>query len=194
MNDYKMDRYMGGKATSKLLGVHQRTLYNWEKAGHIETIRTPNGKRLYNISKYMKIYRLDEAQTDKLKICYVRVSSNGQRNDLERQIRYMRHKYPTYMIIEDIGSGINMNRRGLNRIIDLAIEGKILELVVAHKDRLSRFGYSFVERILRKYSDASIVVINSMVKKSVYEELVEDVLQVMNVFVAKMNGLRKYKL
>ena len=191
-----MDKYRGGKEASNILGVHQRTLYNWDKKGLIKTIRTPRGKRLYNISNYLINNRIK----NRLNICYVRVSSNGQKDDLDRQIKYMQHKYPKYLIIKDIGSGINMNRKGLNRIIDYAINGELSELVIAHKDRLSRsfvnkgFGYPLIERIITKYSNGKITVINKKINKSVQDEVVEDVLQIMNVFVAKMNGLRKYKI
>jgi putative resolvase len=106
----------------------------------------------------------------------------------------MKKKYPDYLIIKDVSSGINMNRRGLNKIIDWAIEGKIKEVVTAHKDRLTRFGYSQIERIIKKYSKGKITIIDKTEKKEPKEELVEDVLQIMNVFVAKMNGMRKYEI
>ena len=127
-----------------------------------------------------------------MRICYVRVSSNKQKDDLERQIKYMKRRYPTHKIVKDIGSGINLNRRGLNKIIDWAIEGKIKE-VVAHKDRLTRFGYSQVERIIKKYSGGEIKVTNKEPVREPKEEIVEDVLEIMDVFVAKINGMRKYE-
>ena len=77
----------------------------------------------------------------------------------------MKKKYPNHIIIKDIGSGINMNRKGLNKIIDWAIEGKIKEVVVAYKDRLARFGYSQIERIIKKYSNGKIIIINKKEKK-----------------------------
>ena len=118
----------------------------------------------------------------------------GQKNDLKRQKEYMKDKYPEHEIIEDIGSGINFNRRGLRKIIDLAIDGEIEEVVVAYKDRLTRFGYDLTEDIINKYSGGIIVVENNKeVKKKAKEELVEDVLQILNVYTAKMNGLRRYK-
>ena len=75
----------------------------------------------------------------------------------------------------------------------MAIEGKVGEVVVAHKDRLARFGYSQIERLIKKYSNGIIKILNDEKEKEPREELVEDVLQIMNVFVAKMNGMRKYK-
>jgi putative resolvase len=105
----------------------------------------------------------------------------------------MRTKYPDHIIIKDIASGINMNRKGLNKIIDYAIEGRIGEVVIAYKDRLARFGYTQIERLIEKYSGGKIIVLNKRETKDPKEELVDDVLQIMNVFVAKMNGMRKYK-
>ena len=66
-------------------------------------------------------------------------------------------------------------------------------MVIAYKDRLARFGYDLIERIIEDYSQGKIKVINEKKSKEAQEELIEDVLQVMNVFVAKMNGMRKYE-
>ena len=150
--------YLGGKKTSEIFGVHQRTLYQWEKKGWIKTIRTMGGKRLYDINSYARGEKIASKEDNKLDICYVRVSSQGQKDDLERQIKYMEKRYPKHVIIKDIGSGINMNRKGLNKIIDWAIEGRIREVVVAYKDRLARFGYSQIERIIAKYSQGRIKI------------------------------------
>lgn len=202
-----METYVKGKEASKILKVHQRTLYQWDKKGWIEVIRTKGNVRLYNVEKYlreikkveMKCYCEEENNLEELNkmkrinISYVRVSSNGQKDDLERQYESIKSKYPENIIIKDIGSGINMNRRGLNKIIELAIEGKVKTLVVEHKDRLTRFGYEMIENIIKKYSKGEIIIINKKDNQKPEEELIMDVMQIMNVFIAKMNGLRKYK-
>jgi len=130
---------------------------------------------------------------EKLNLCYVRVSTNGQKNDLEHQKKYMIKKYPNYEIIEDIGSGINFNRKGLRKIIKLGIEGKINKLIVAYKDRLTRFGFELIEDLIKEYSNGEIIIENEKDEKEPKDELVDDVLQILNVYTAKMNGLRKYK-
>jgi len=185
--------------------VHQRTLYQWEEKGKIKTIRTPSGQRLYNVEDFIKekenkedekcvknLNELDKKQ-ERINICYVRVSSMSQKDDLERQKNLIRKKYPSHLMIEDIGSGINLNKRGILKIIELGIEGKINELVIAYKDRLARYGYELIEHIIEKYSKGKIIIINKKDDLEPEEELAYDVLQIMNVFVAKMNGLRKYK-
>lgn len=195
--------FVGGKEASKILGVHQRTLYLWDEKGEIETIRTSGNKRLYNVKKYLLTREksanicteLDDldTKTEKLNICYVRVSTQNQKDDLERQKLLMKTKYPNYIIIEDIGSGLNLNKRGINKIIHLGIKGKINELVVAYKDRLTRFGFELIEDIITKYSNGKITIINKSEEVSQEEELVKDIMAIMNVYVAKLNGLRRYK-
>jgi putative resolvase len=102
-------------------------------------------------------------------------------------------KYPDNILVEDIGSGINLNKRGLKKIIHLAIKGRIKKLVVAYKDRLTRIGFELIEDLIKKYSKGEIVILNKKDDLEPEEQLASDVLQIMNVFVAKMNGLRKYK-
>ena len=199
------NKYIGGKEASKILGVHQRTLYQWDEKGWIETIRTNGGKRLYNVEKYLEQKRcktgvdcentlkeIDKLK-GKLKISYVRVSSNGQKDDLERQKSQMKKYYPEHLMVEDIGSGLNLNKRGIRKIIDLAIDGRIEELVIAFKDRLTRFGYELIEDLIKKYSKGKIIILNNNEQKTPEEELAYDILQIMNVSTAKINGLRKYK-
>ncbi len=203
-----MENYVSGSKASHILGVHQRTLHNWDAKKIIETIRTPGGKRLYNVKKYLEENKIkqekDEIKVDDFevaqeelnlvreKVIYARVSSLGQKSDLESQIKVLKRKYPEYKLISDIGSGMNLNRNGLRKIIDLSIEGKIEEVVVVHKDRLCRFGYELIEDLIKKYSNGKITILEELKKKEPRDELVEDVLQIMNIFVAKMNGLRKY--
>ena len=200
--------YVPAKKAKEILGVHIGTLYNWEKACKLETIRTAGGHRLYNVNKYLETYtnidyepnneniseQIEKENIEKVNICYVRVSTVNQKNDLERQKKYMTDKYPTYMLIEDIGSGINFNRKGLRKIIKLAISGKINRVVVAFKDRLARFGFELIEDLIKEYSNGEIIIEdNKEHQKEPKEELVEDVLQILNVYTAKINGLRKYK-
>jgi hypothetical protein len=194
-----MEEYLSGSKASKVLGVHQRTLMNWDAKNIIETIRTPGGKRMYNIKKYLQEIEIkqneglnNEINDNKKKIIYARVSSIGQKDDLDRQILELKRNYSDYILIKDIGSGLNMNRKGLRKIIDLSIKGEVEEVVIMYKDRLCRFGYELIEDIIKKYSNGKIIIVNKKENKEPKEELVEDVLQIMNIFVAKLNGMRKY--
>ena len=201
--------FMTGREASRILGVHQRTLYLWDTKGTIQTIRTPGNKRMYNVDKFIKDREalnkdkpvvvgnkniiIETDITTKMNICYVRVSSVGQKDDLSRQKQMMVDLYPNHIIIEDIGSGVNFNRRGIRKLIKLAIAGQINEVVVAYKDRLTRFGYELIEDLIDEYSNGKIIILNKNEDLEPEEELAIDMLQIMNVFVAKMNGSRKYK-
>jgi len=199
------DSYVSGKTAQLMLGVNQKTLYRWENGGFLETIRTPGNKRLYNIQKFIRNQQCQvnnncskmndtlKYNATKLNLSYARVSSVSQKDDLERQKKLIQHKYPKHIIISDIGSGLNLNKRGIKKIIKLAIAGQINELVIAYKDRLARFGYEMIENLIKDYSNGKIIIINSKKNIKPEEELAYDILQIMNVFVAKMNGMRKYK-
>ena len=101
----------------------------------------------------------------KRKICYCRVSNSKQKEDLKRQIEVMKKLYHLLIQILDIGSCLNLNRMGLKTIIDYAIKGEIGILVIAYKDRLVRFGYDFIERLIKDYSNREIKIENQSEEK-----------------------------
>lgn len=193
------EKFVSRQKALQTLGISPMTLLKLANDQKIEIIKTDGGQRKYNVEKYIlnnkvnaKVIQPIKNIPIKLNLCYVRVSTIGQKPDLERQKTYMKKRYPEYEIIEDIGSGINFNRKGLRKIINLAIEGKINKLVVAYKDRLTRFGFELIEDLIKDYSNGEIIIETESDKKEPREELVDDVLQILNVYTAKMNGLRKY--
>lgn len=185
----RQDRYIGGKQASEIIGVHQRTLYKWADDGKILIQRTPGGKRMYNVDKYLRERDLADA---KKKFIYARVSSPKQQEDLNRQVEFLRGMFPEHELITEIGSGVNLNRKGLRFLLDTAIRGQVAEVAIMHRDRLARFGYELIESLIKDYSGGKIVVANRKEDVEPQEELVEDVLAIMNVFVARMNGLRSH--
>lgn len=184
------NKYVSRKELIKTLNIHYHTVYNLVKNNKIETIKVGNISK-YNLDKYITDNKITIDKTIKKKICYCRVSSKKQNNDLERQINLMQLNYPNYEIISDIGSGLNFKRKGLEKIIDMAIKGEIEEVVITYKNRLARFGYELIEMILNKYSKAKITIINQDKYQTTDEELVKDIISIMNVYVAKINGMRK---
>ena len=185
-----MDKYVKRSEVLKIIKVHYQTLYNMEKRGEIEVVRSEGGHRLYNLNKYLRDNNMNN--DFKENICYCRVSSKKQSEDLNRQINIMSKKYPNHRIIKDIGSGLNMKREGLREIMEIAIDGKLGELVIAYKDRLARFGYEMIEWIIEKYSQGKITVVYEDEEETPEEEITKDIIQIMNVYVAKINGRRKY--
>ena len=185
-----MNNYLTRKQASEKLGIHFETLYKIAERKEIETIKI--GKQtLYNIEKYLREKGI--GKENKRKICYCRVSSTKQKEDLKRQIEMMKQMFPLHEIISDIGSGLNFNRKGLLEIIDSAINENIDELIIAYKDRLARFGYDMIEHIITKYSKGKIIIINKKEEETPLDEVTKDIISIINIYTTKINGLRKYK-
>jgi predicted site-specific integrase-resolvase len=168
------------------LGLHGDTLRRYADDGFIKSIRTKGGKRLFEIDEFISGKSDNETST----ICYCRVSSPKQKDDLQRQITYMQERFPNAEIISDIGSGINYKRKGLNTILERAMQGNKLKVVVAYKDRLARFGAELIENIINK-NGGEVLVLNR-VDMSPEQELSQDILQILHVFSCRINGMRKY--
>jgi len=186
------EKYLRPKEACKILGISSRTLYEWEKEGKVECARTRGGHR--RILKTDVLPDCKSAQdAAKRKICYCRVSTASQEEDLARQVKFFRKKYPDHEIIKDVGSGLNSKRKGFNTILDEGIRGNIEEIVVTHKDRFCRFNFEVFEGIIRRFSHGRIVVLNQK-KTSPEEELVDDLLSVVTVFSARLHGLRSHAI
>ena len=194
MNKIDKTIFVPPKKASEILGVHWMTLRNWSSKGKIETLRSPGGKRFYNVNKYLKDNNIEihNKNYNKKKICYCRVSSHSQKNDLENQIKFMKNKYPDYEILSDIGSGINFKRTNFNKILDYGISGELDILVVSYKDRMCRIAFDLISNILNKYSKTNIIIENND-NKSSEEELVDDMLEIITVFSSRLYGMRSYK-
>lgn len=171
------------RKAAKELGVHPNTLRNWARDGKIKYIRTAYGQRLYDCSSVV-------GASLGARVCYCRVSSPKQRDDLQRQVAFMRKSYPTHEIIEDIGSGLNFKRKGLLTLLERISQGDISEVVVAHKDRLCRFGFELIKWMVERQGGKLVVLDN--IEQSPREELVGDLLAILHVFSCRAHGLRKY--
>lgn len=188
--------YISSKKSREYLNISGNSLRLLANDGKIDFCK-PNGKhRYYNIRKFIEenqnIAGGKPTYNQQRNFCYCRVSTRNQIDDLQRQCEFLSSKFPNYTIVRDIGSGLNFRRRGLQTILECAIKGEVSELVVAHKDRLCRFGFELIEWVINKYSNGKIVVLQQA-SCSPQQELVNDVLSILNVFSARINGLRKYK-
>lgn len=186
-----MPNFVASRKVCKTLGIHPNTLRRFANSGKIEYIRTPAGQRIYNLEKFVNSHISLEV-TSKINICYCRVSTLKQRNDLERQIEYMRAKYPNYEIVSDIGSSLSYKRTGLLSILERVCEGQIGEVVVAYKDRIGRFGYELIEKFIVLNGGKLVVLDNRAVSKD--SELANDLIRIITFYTARYYGSRKYKI
>lgn len=174
--------YVPLRKAIEYFGVCANTLRKWADEGKIETIRTPGGRRLFKLNSLNRGARR--------KVCYCRVSSRNQRDDLKNQIRYMSERFPDHEIVYDIGSGLNWNRKKFNELLESILRGEVDRVVVAHKDRLCRFGFELLEKVAAA-NGCELVVLNDS-SLSPAEELVNDLVSIIHVFSCRLYGLRKY--
>ena len=131
---------------------------------------------------------------NKINFIYSRVSSKKQLDDLLRQTEFIKNaniKYDSYRSITDIASGINFKRKGLQTILDTALQGIIGEVVIAHKDRLSRSAFDIIQYIIEK-SGGFITILDNDKNKTTEQELAEELLSIIHIYSCRENGKRRY--
>jgi predicted site-specific integrase-resolvase len=142
-----------------------------------------------------KILGMQKTESN-LTIGYARVSSHDQKKDLIRQANllslYCAKKGWNFEVIKDLGSGMNYRKKGLKKLIDLILDGKIKRLVLTHKDRLLRFGAELIFALCET-KQVEVVIINQGNEISFEEELAKDVLEIITVFAARLYGSRSHK-
>ena len=191
-----MSEYISIKEASRLTGLHENTLRRLSDEQKISCYKTPSGQRRFNKHRLEKMCNpiLIDKESTNTNFIYTRVSSKKQLDDLSRQITYIRStdtKYTSYTTLSDIGSGINFKRKGLQTILDACLQKNIGEVVIAHRDRLSRFGFELIKCIIEK-SGGRIKVLDDEIHKSTEQELAEDLLSIVHIYSCKQMGKRKY--
>lgn len=181
---------------SKLVGKSIQTLRLWDSQGKLKPHHVTEGRhRYYSEQQINQVLQLPLVIKDKKVIGYCRVSSNKQKDDLERQIEnvktYMIAKGYSFQIISDIGSGINYNKKGLNQLIDMITNSEVEKIVILYRDRLLRFGFEIIENLCNKYETTIEIIDNT--EKTEKQELVEDLIQIVTVFSCRLQGKRANK-
>ena len=177
--------YIPGRKAAVQLGIHQNTLRRYSDEGRIQTIRTASGQRRYDVDAFVR------ESADATVVCYCRVSSAKQREDLVRQVCFMRERYPNAEIVSDIGGGLNFRRKGLVSILERLHRGDKLRIVVAHRDRLARFGFELIQW-LAEQNGGGILVLNNA-DYSPEQELTQDIPAILHTFSCRLHGLRRYR-
>lgn len=184
-------RYVTPKQAAKHLGIHPTTLARWEREGKIQAIKTAAGHRRYDLDAYLGTTSTTEPARDTRTILYARVSTHSQKDDLARQVEALTERYPNCEVITEVGSGLNFRRRKFLAILERVIAGDVSMLIVAHKDRLVRFGFDHFEWLCEKFGCKLLVLYQQ--KYSPHSELVQDMLSVVHCFSSRLYGLRKYE-
>lgn len=190
--------YMTIKKFAEKLGVTEQTLRNWDKSGRLKpAYRSESGYRYYSDKQLAQCTGLGTNTDDeKLVIGYCRVSTNKQKDNLERQVECVRQyciaKGYRFKIVTDVGSGINYTKKGLQDLLILIMTNQVSKVVIMYKDRLVRLGFELIE-VLCSFYAVDIEIIDNT-EKTEQEDLVEDLVQIVTVFGARLSGRRAHRV
>jgi putative resolvase len=179
---------------AKRIGRSPNTVRRWEQEGKITPKRLPSGHRYFDESDVRAM--LGGPPVSRVTVVYCRVSGSGQKDDLVSQVKAME----TYCLnagvavdewIEEIGQGMNFKRKKFLALMDRIQHGEVERLIVAHKDRLVRFGFDLISHIAEE-GGCEIVVVNQP-SCSPEQEMVEDMLAIVHSFSRRLDGTGKYE-
>lgn len=180
------------KEAAEYLHVSYQTLRKYTLEGKLEHDTTPGGYNVYTIEQFDKLLG-KEPQPEKQELAIYARDSQSKQEHIDSQINKLTKAYgKTNLIYTDKASGLNENRKGLKRLIRDAKKGKYNTLAITAKDRLTRFGYTYLEEILND-AGVEILVLDDKRNKDAAEELVQDFLSLLASFSGKYYKLRGIK-
>jgi len=191
------ERLLPPREACRRLGISFITLKRWIYSGKIRAVKTPTGRWMIPESEIERIIGGKGEAKEVRAAIYARVSSSDQKGDLERQIQYLTQYcsakgYRVVGILSDVASGLKTNRRGLYKLFKHVVNKEVDVLVVTYKDRLTRFGFEYLEYFFKRYG-VRIEVVYGEEPKDAYQELVEDLLAIVTSFAGKLYGMRSHK-
>ena len=189
MNSFSIDEFCNK------VGISKDTARRWDRAGKITPMRTSGGHRRYTDLDVAKALRIQVSEPEKRVVVYCRVSSNSQREDLNNQEKYLSEfangRGYVFDVVKEIGGGMNMNRPKFMEIVKGIINGSVGTLIVAHKDRLTRFGFDLIQNLADTYGCE--IIITDTESLSPQQEMVEDLMAIVHTYSCRLHGLRRYK-
>src|SRR6266567_5003768 len=169
---------------AKKVGVTYKTAYRWYRAGTLDAYQTATGIII------MREQAAEKPLTGRIAL-YARVSSLGQKEDLERQIQRLKDYaaakgYQVAKEITEIASGLNEKRPKLEKLLaDMSIG----TIIVENRDRLTRFGSHYIETLLEAQGRHLELIFST----DTGDELVDDLVSVITSMVARIYGRRLSK-
>ena len=192
------DKYLRVHEAAELLRVTPQTVRKYKDTGKITGYTTPGGQTLYSQQELLSILQqqspdstIDTPKQEQIAF-YVR-SSNGDETLINSQIEQLTEKYgEPFTIIIDKASGLNDKRKGLYKLIKLAKEEQIQKIIITQQDRLTRFGFNYLEELFAAYN-VEIIIAFDKEDKTLQEELMQDFMSLIASFSGKFYRLRGYE-
>jgi putative resolvase len=187
-------RLLRSGEVAKRLGLHPLTVRRWVREGKISAIPIGREARI----PITEVERLLGEQRAGLIVLYARVSDHDQKEDLQRQVQQLEQwalvarTGQKTRTLSDIGSGLNTERKNLQRLLALVQDYQVAEVVVTFSDRLTRFGLSYLQRYFSGYG-VTLTVLDPDDEKTPEQELTDDLLALIASFAGRLYGLRSSK-
>ncbi len=181
------------------VGLSVKPLQRWDREGKLKPLRTPRNRRQYtdeHIRQALGLRGIQPASAPRKTVVSLRVSSQAHRPDLDTQ-RTAREQFCTARgiavddWIAEIGGGLHVKRPTFLNLIDAIVAGQVAMLIIAHTDRLARFGYDLLTHLYAAHQCE--VVVRNQETLSPEQELVQDVMTIMHGFSSRLYGLRNYR-
>ena len=189
--------YVTAKEAKNILKINATTLKSWKDKGILSYKKLSDKKILYDIDS---VLNNSDMVDNRLNVIYARVSNTKQHNDLLNQIELVKSYCITNgikisKVYQDIASGMNENRKDFNILINDVISGKIKNIYISFKDRLTRFGFDYFKNLFQKYN-VNIVILDELEEsnKTYQDELTEDLISIIHHFSMKLYSNRRKKL
>jgi len=181
---------------AKQVGVSVKTLQRWDREGRLNAKRTVSGRRYYDETDLAIALNLPQRPAARRTVAYCRVSSPAQRPDLQNQRAALESYAASKSLVVDewimeIGGGLNFERKRFLRLVDTIVEGQVSRLLIAHQDRLARFGFALIKHLCETHH-TELVVMNTETL-SPEQELVQDLMSIVHCFSSRLYGLRNYR-
>lgn len=195
------EQYTIGEVAA-FLNINVKTIQRWDREGIFKCERTHTNRRVINRDNLIELLNnrgmlFNDIDGSKIDVIYARVSSNEQKakGDLDRQVSFLVQsvkdlKNPT--ILAEVGSGLNDKRKKLHQLLDMVLQDKVDRIFVTYRDRLTRFGFNYLEKVCSYHNVKIIVVKDASEEESIQKELTEDMMYLATFFSGK--NLKDIKL
>ena len=187
--------------TARYFNVTPHTIQEWDRKGKLKSTRNKNNRRQFPREEIVRLLTENNLYHDdtnsKHDVIYARVSTKRQadQGDLDRQITSIVTTQPgltNLIVLKETGSGLNDHRKQLTKLLNLILQNKVNRVYVTYKDRLTRFGYNYIQTLATAHN-VQIITTNTEPNKTIQEELVQDVMSLIASFSGRLYGLRSHK-
>jgi len=190
------ERLLTSKEFCELVNIKYPTFSQYVREGKIKVIYTSRGRIRVPYSEVEKFLGIRQGSETRA-VIYARISGKDQKEDLKRQIedlsQYCIAKgYKVVEVLSDVSSGLNTERKGLMKLFDYVTSRKVDVVVITYKDRLTRFGFEYLEFFFKQYNVRIDAVLGEE-PKDAYQEFVEDLMSIITSFASKLYGMRNHR-